>query len=77
MDYIEITDSNNNKKKMEVVNIFELEGYPKKYIIYKELDDSHYYLAKFQDNIEDLDTNFTNKEYEMCQVIFNEVLRCN
>ena len=77
MDYIEITDSNNTKIKMEVVNIFKLEGYSKKYIIYKELEGSHYYLAKFQENIEELDTNFSSKEYEMCQKIFNEVVKCS
>ena len=49
MDYIYITDESNNKIKMELVTTFELKNRPFKYIIYKELDNSHYYLAKYKD----------------------------
>lgn len=75
MDYIEIIDLNNQKKKMEVVSIFELEKHSENYIIYRELDGSHYYLAKYKDNVEDLDTNISKEEYNLCKAIFNEVIK--
>lgn len=77
MDYIYITDDNNQEKKMEVVTIFDLEGYDYKYIIYSELDKSHYYLAKYKENISNLDTNISAKERKLCDVIFQEVMKCN
>ena len=58
MDYIYITDENNNKIKMELVTTFELKNRDYKYIIYCELDKSHLYLAKYIDNKEYLNTNF-------------------
>ena len=72
MDYIYINDEFNNKLKMELVTTFELKGYSYKYIIYKDID-NHFYLAKYKDNIEELNTAFTEKEYELCNVIFKEV----
>ena len=75
MDYIYITDESNNKIKMELVTTFELKNRPFKYIIYKELDNSHYYLAKYKDNIEELNTDFSKKEYELCNEIFKEVTK--
>jgi uncharacterized protein YrzB (UPF0473 family) len=75
MDYIYITCEDGNEKKMEVVSIFELDGYESKYIIYSELDKSHYYLAKYKDNIEELDTNLTDKEMKLCNTIFEEIMK--
>ena len=75
MDYIYITDESNNKIKMELVTTFELKNRSFKYIIYKELDNSHYYLAKYKDNIEELNTDFSEKEYELCNEIFKEVTK--
>ena len=37
MDYIDIYDDKGNKKQMQVVSIFELEGKNYHYIVYKEL----------------------------------------
>lgn len=75
MDYIYITDDKDNKQKMELVSTFELEGYNYKYIIYSELDKSHYYIAKYQDNIEDLNTNLSDKELELCNTMFEEIMK--
>lgn len=77
MDLIEIKDQNGQKKKMEVVTIFGLENKVEKYIIYRELDASHYYVAKFKNNENDLDTNLSKEEYELCNKIFKEVVPCN
>ena len=75
MDYIYITDENNNKIKMELVTTFELKNRDYKYIIYCELDKSHFYLAKYKDNIEELNTDFTSSEYKLCNEIFKEVTK--
>lgn len=75
MDYIYITDENNNKLKMELVTTFELKNRDYKYIIYCELDKSHFYLAKYKDNIEELNTDFTSSEYKLCNEIFKEVTK--
>ena len=75
MDYIYITDENNNKIKMELVTTFELKNRDYKYIIYCELDKSHFYLAKYKDNIEELNTDFTASEYKLCNEIFKEVTK--
>ena len=75
MDYIYITDENNNKLKMELVTTFELKNRDYKYIIYCELDKSHFYLAKYKDNIEELNTDFSESEYKLCNEIFKEVTK--
>ena len=75
MDYIYITDENNNKIKMELVTTFELKNRDYKYIIYCELDKSHFYLAKYKDNIEEVNTDFSESEYKLCNEIFKEVTK--
>lgn len=75
MDYIYITDENNNRIKMELVTTFELKNRDYKYIIYCELDKSHFYLAKYKDNIEELNTDFSESEYKLCNEIFKEVTK--
>ena len=74
MDFVYIEDVHRGKVKMEVVSTFELEGYLFHYIIYKELDGSHYYLAKYKDNVEELDTHISDNEYRLCDAIFKEVV---
>ena len=73
MDYIEVLDENNNSNKMEVVCTFKLKNYNYNYIIYRELDKSHYYLAKYLDNKDDLITDFDDKEFEEATKVFEEV----
>lgn len=71
-DYIEIFDENNISKKMEVVCTYKLSKYNSNYIIYCELDKSHYYIAKYKNNdISDLDTNLNDDEFN----IGNEILK--
>lgn len=70
-DYIDVTDNIGNKLKMEVISIFKLENYPFNYIVYKELDNSHYYAGKYTgDSIVDLDTNLSNEELELINDLF-------
>lgn len=70
MDYIYVYDSENKKRKMEVVSTFKIEEYPHNYIVYKELDSSKYYLAKYKKNSKKLITNISDKEYRLCKAIF-------
>ncbi len=74
-DYIEIINKDNSKTKMEVVSIFKLDDYSSDYIIYKELDNSHYYIAKYKgNNIVNLDTNLSVKEIELAKLLLNEII---
>ena len=75
-DYIEVLNDNNEYKKMEVVTIFNIENYDYNYIIYTELDRSNYYLAKYKgDKLEELSSNFDEKEFEIANEIFKGVVK--
>ena len=75
-DYIDIYDENDNKRQMEVVTTFKLDEFDFNYIIYRELDKSHYYIAKYKGNtIVNLNTDLSNKELILCNKIFKEVLK--
>lgn len=75
MDIINITDKDNNIVQMEVVSTFKLDNKEYTYLIYRELDGSKVYIAKYKDNIEELDTNLDEFELKMCENIMNEVVR--
>ena len=73
-DLIEIIDINGKRRKVEIVTTFNLEGYDYNYIIYKELDGSHTYLAKYKGNkIEQLDTNLSEQEIKLSNIIYEGV----
>ena len=58
-DYIEVYTDDGRKEIMEAVCTFKLKNYKSNYIIYTELDKSHYYLAKYDKvNLTDLNTDF-------------------
>ncbi len=78
-DIIEVFDENNNKKEMEVVTTFTLEEFDYNYIIYRELDKSHYYIAKYKgENFVNLNTDLSNEELILCNKVFKEVIKtCN
>lgn len=75
-DYIEVLNDNNEYEKMEIVTIFNIENYDYNYIIYTELDRSNYYLAKYKgDKLEELSSNFDEKEFEIANEIFKGVVK--
>lgn len=75
-DIIEITLDDGSVKEMEIVSIFELEGYSYHYIIYSELDKSHYYIAKYMgDEIVDLSTDLSDDEMKLAKTIYEEVIK--
>lgn len=75
MDYIYIIDKNKNRLKMELVFSFKLPGYDNDYIIYKELDDNKYYVAKKNEKDQSLNTEFNSEEIKLCNEVFKEALQ--
>ena len=73
-DIIEITDKNNKKRKVELVIKFNLNGFKYNYIIYRELDKSHTYIAKYEgENIVNLNTDLSDVELSMAEIIYRGV----
>lgn len=73
-DLITITDKQGNKRQVELITKFTLEGYEYNYIIYRELDGSHNYIARYQgENIVNLDTNLSKLELELAKIIYKGV----
>ena len=73
-DLIEITDKNNNKRKVELITKFKLEGYEYNYIIYREIDKSHTYIAKYEgDEIVKLNTDLSKQELALAEMIYKGV----
>ena len=74
-DYIEVYNDEGSKDIMEAVCTFKLKNYEANYIIYCELDKSHYYLAKYDNNdIANLNTDFSNEEFDLAFNVFKEVI---
>ena len=70
-DYIDIYDDNNNSSTMEAVCTFELNN--SSFIIYSDLDKSHYYLSKY-DKDNNLITDISEDELNKANSIFMEVM---
>jgi len=74
-NYFNIVMDDGNKKKMEIVSIFNIENYEFNYIIYRELDKSHYFVAKYiGDEIVNLSTDLSDEEYKFAKKIFEGVV---
>ena len=74
-DYIEIIDEDGKETTYEVVSTFKLEGYSSNYILYKEIDNSHLYIAKYNGtSMSDLDTNLSEEELALARGLFEEVV---
>lgn len=73
---IEMFDKKGNKRNVELVLKFNLEGYKYNYIIYRELDYSHTYVARYiGSEIADLDTNLSEFEFNMSKKILEGVYK--
>jgi len=73
-DLINITDKQGNTRQVELITKFTLEGYNYNYIIYRELDGSHNYIARYQgEEIVELDTNLSKLELELAKIIYKGV----
>lgn len=75
MDYITVTKDNGDMEVMEVVTIFNKSNSKYNYIIYKTLDDSNYYTAKYLGNeMVDLETNLDAEEMKYANGILNALV---
>ena len=73
-DYIEIIDDDGNEESYELISTFRLEGYPSNYILYKEMEGSKYYVAKYSgEDISSLDTNLSDEEIALAKSLFGGV----
>lgn len=77
MDFIYIYDEFGNKRKMEIVSIFNIEDSEYSYFIYKESNNSRFYLAKYKDSFDDVSTDISDREYKICNTIFKGVISWN
>ena len=77
MDLIEITNRDGNKVPMEVTFTFNIEGSNDTYIIYNDLKKKNYYLGKFEENSDVLNTDLTKEEYKVCEKIYEKVVGKN
>ena len=74
MNTIEIYEKSGVKKTMEIVTIFRIEQFKSNYIIYRELDKSKTYIAKYKgDKLIDFDTNISEKELKICNELFERI----
>ena len=73
-DLIEITDKTGKKRQVELVATFNLENYEYNYIIYRELDRSHNFVARYMgEDIAYLDSNLSQEELELSKIVFEGV----
>lgn len=73
MNRIKVYNKENKPKEMEVVSEFKLDNYSHNYIIYKELDNTHSFVAKYNgEEILDLDTNLSEEELALCNQAFKK-----
>lgn len=73
-DLITITDKFGVARQVELITKFNLNGYDYNYIIYRELDKSHNYIAKYQgEEIASLDTNISEEELKLAEIVFQGV----
>lgn len=74
MNTIEIYEKSGTKKTMEIVTTFQIEEFNSNYIIYRELDKSRTYIAKYKgDKLIDLDTNLSEQELRICNELFERI----
>ncbi len=76
MNYIDVIDDQGNSEKMEVISTFKLLGYKYNYLIYRKLDKSAYYTAKYEgEDMIDLDTNFSDSELALINKIMKGIIK--
>lgn len=74
-DYINVLNDKNQVLTMEVVTTFKIDQFPFNYLIYKERDGSHFYIAKYSGtDVVELDTDFSKEELKLTNIIFEEAM---
>ncbi len=73
-DLFWITDDKGNRIQMEAVVMYSIRLTGYNYIIYRDLDQSNYYVAKFtDDDTQTMITDLDEKEYSYAKIVLNEV----
>lgn len=73
MDLIKIYNKNGVGKYMEVVSTIEIKELEYHYIIYKDKKTNRYYAAKYKESEDELDTNLSKEELDLCNSVLEEV----
>ena len=74
-EIFEIYDKNNKIIKMEAIAIYSMEETGFNYIIYKDLYNKNYFVARFKgDSVVDLDVSLNNKEMNFAQSVLEKVV---
>ena len=74
MNTIDIYAKDGTKKAMEIVTVFNIAEYESNYIIYREIDKTKTYIAKYKgDKLINLDTNLTEEELNICNEMFERI----
>lgn len=74
MNNIYIYDSNNKRLEMEVVTIFKFANNIFNYVIYTGINHDNYYVAKYVYEIDELNTDLSESELNLCNKILEGVL---
>ena len=74
-DLFWVTDDKGNKLQMEAVVMYSIKLTGFNYIIYRDIDQSNYYVAKFKDDdVQTMITDLDEKEYSYAKIVLNEVM---
>ncbi len=74
-DLFWITDDKGNELQMEAVVMYSIKLTGFNYIIYRDLEQLNYYVAKFtDDDVKTMITDLDEKEYSYAQIVLNEVM---
>ena len=74
-DYIKVINANEERIQYEVVTIYTIKDAKHNYIIYKDEDNTHFYLAKYTGRKKvDLITALRDSEIKVANIILKEVL---
>ena len=74
-DLFWITDDKGNELQMEAVVMYSIMLTGFNYIIYRDLEQLNYYVAKFtDDDVKTMITDLDEKEYSYAQIVLNEVM---
>ena len=74
-DLFWVTDDKGNELQMEAVVMYSIKLTGFNYIIYRDLEQLNYYVAKFtDDDVKTMITDLDEKEYSYAQIVLNEVM---
>ena len=74
-DLFWITDDKGNELQMEAVVMYSIKLTGFNYIIYRDLEQLNYYVAKFtDDDVKTMITDLDEKEYSYAKIVLNEVM---